>query len=562
MLAWFFACVAADIPLDVPPADPAAPKPLPGDDVDDADPSDAVFDVDHIHRFELQMAPAAWLDVRDNPWAETWWEADATWVSGADAATEAVGTIGIRAFGAGSKIAGKPPLKLSFDRVVPGQDWRGLEQLKLDNSSQDFGFLNERIVTAALRGYDVPAARTGWAELWVNGDYAGFFVVMEPIDDRFLERWFGEADGPLYGMVSGYYSQGLNPLPVGYADPLLWFDNQTSVVGDGTELLAAAEALAIGDDAEVRAVVDLDQFQRVGIARSVMGGIDTFSGDGNNYYLYVHDGRLVQIPWDTDADLGYPYAFANAFLVDPTAPWVMSPWSVNPVTGAPYTDPVLLRHLAMGLDVQAVVDEVLAGPFDPDRVDADIVASAALIEAAVADDVLGYGGDRFEQRVADARLFVRQRADRLAGHEVSTCADLGAASTALADLSPTGTVGWGNLDLDGTQSWGPGLVVGGEHFCTGAFAHAPSRITLTLPAGTTRLVGAAGLHDWVQRCGDGATFEIWQGDARLWVSNLRQTYDPPTAFDLDVEPGAIDLITAPNGEYTCDTTSWLDVRAQ
>ncbi len=235
-------------------------------------------------------------------------------------------------------------LMLAEARNVDGQRFLGLEQLKLDNSSQDAGFMNERIATAVLRRMDMPAARTGWADVTVNGDHAGFFVLMESIDDRFLRRWYGNAEGPLFGMISAWYSQGLNPFPVGYGDPLTWYETQTSVESDGSEIAVAVERLAAGTDAEVAEVIDLDAFLRVGVARSVMGGIDTFSADGNNFYLYVDNGRLTQIPWDLDADLGYPWAYSLAMGVDPRSPWASSPWSTNPPRRAQLRRAPLLRQ--------------------------------------------------------------------------------------------------------------------------------------------------------------------------------------------------------------------------
>lgn len=526
-----------------------------------ADPTDALFDVGTVHTMALEMSPAAWSELRSNPWAKNWYEADFAFVSGSSGERVELGAVGIRAFGAGSQVAGKSALKISFDRNVDGQRFLGLEQLKLDNSSQDAGFMNERIATAVLRRMDVPAARTGWADVTVNGDHAGFFVLMESIDDRFLRRWYGNAEGPLFGMISGWYSQGLNPFPVGYDDPLTWYETQTSVESDGSEIAVAVERLAAGTDAEVAEVIDLDAFLRVSVARSVMGGIDTFSADGNNFYLYVDNGRLTQIPWDLDADLGYPWAYSLAMGVDPRAPWASSPWSTNPVTGAPYTDPVLLRHLAMGADPDPIVAEMLDGAFDWELVDAEIVESAALIEPWVWDDVLGYGPS-FGPRIADLRMFVHQRSSRLAGEDVADCSQPDDGSLPIADLSPTGTVGWGELLVDSTY-WGPGFSVGGEHACGGVFAHAPSAITIEVPAGKDTLTGAVGAQDWVQVCGNGMSFEVRQGGVSLWTSPVVHNYDAPLSFgSLAVEPGPVELIAGHNGEYSCDTSVWVNVRVR
>jgi hypothetical protein len=522
---------------------------LPGDTAGEPDPTDAVFDPTRVVTIALEMGDADWAEIRDNPWVEAWHAATFRWqAEGADEVV--VADIAVRAFGQGSQIAGKSSLKLSFDRLVPGQEFAGLDELKLDNSSQDVGFLNEYLATGVMRRFGVPAARTGWARVTVNGAPAGFFVLMESIDDRFVERWFGNDDGVLYGMNSGYYAQGLNPM----TDGLYWFEPQTSVDSDGTDLVALSEIVATGTDDQFAAALDLTNFGRESVARSVMGSMDAFSADGNNYYLYDDGGVWHILPWDFDVDLG-GYYFTNALTVDPRAPWLTSPWATNPITGAPYTDPVLTRSLALGLDPDAIVEELLAGAMAWDVVDAEAKAAAALIRDDVYADVLGYG-PAFDQRRHDVRLFLHTRLAGLAGAEVAPCVTP-AGAVSLAEMGPTGSVGWGELLVDETY-WAPGFNIAGEHACTGVFAHAPSTVTVTIPDGVTRLVGKAGLQDWAQRCGDGATFAIVQGGT-LWQTGTITNYQPAEAFDVAVAPGTLTLVTGTNADYSCDTAAWVDV---
>lgn len=509
--------------------------------------TDTVFDPTRIHDVALELAPADWASVRDNPGAKLWVRASFTCDG------ERLDDIGVRAFGAGSLIAGKPSLKLSFDRNVRGQAWRELDELKLDNASQDPGFLNELVATAAMRRAGVPAARTGWARVTVNGAPAGFFVVLESIDDRFVERWFGHDDGALYSMEGHHWGQGLNPM----AEPRTWYEPETSFGGDGSELAAAAAALATGTPAEVDARIDVAGFFRESVARSIMGSQDSFSADGNNFYLFDDHGRVRIVPWDFDVDLGAWYP-DTAMTVDPRHPWTTSPWSRNSLTSAPYTDPVLQHALARGADVGALTAELLAGPFAWEAMDAQAAAAAALIRDAVHADVLERDAAA-DQRAYDLRLWLHSRWSALAGREVAYCPAAPAGVLRAAELAPTGAVGWGELLID-RSNWGPGFTVAGAHHCTGIFAHAPSTVTLTVPAGYGRLRGAVGLQDWRQRCGNGASFAIAQNGVELWASPARGSYDPAVAFGpIDVAAGPLVLTTSPRGEYSCDTAAWLDL---
>jgi hypothetical protein len=132
-----------------------------------------------------------------------------------------------------------------------------------------------------------------------------------------------------------------------------------------------------------------------------------------------------------------------------------------------------------------------------------------------------------------------------------------------ADLGPAGSVGWGSLDVDHTN-WGPGFQIAGEHHCTGLFAHAPSTVVLQIPAGTSTLTGKVGLQDWGRLpCGDGASFQVAQGDEVLWSSEPLQEQEPAVDFgELSIQPGELVLTVTQESSYYCDTSAWLDLEVR
>ena len=131
--------------------------------------------------------------------------------------------------------------------------------------------MSERLGTEMLRSFGVPAARTGWADVVVNGKRVGFYVILESVDDRFLQRWFGNDAGPLYGTARLAWGHGLNPMD----DPLRYYEIETSVDGDGSELAEAARIVDSGSDAEFAAKLDLEGFLRESVGRSAIGSIAT-----------------------------------------------------------------------------------------------------------------------------------------------------------------------------------------------------------------------------------------------------------------------------------------------
>ena len=531
----------------------------------------AVFDPDAIHDIELTLDAGDWADIYWNPWAETWHTADFAWDD------ETVGPVGVRAFGYSSHVAGKPPLKIDFNREIPGQRWRGLECLKLRNAYYDASFMHDALGPWMLRRAGVPASRTGWARVWANGALIGFYTVMECIDDRFLKANFGNDDGPLYS-IDGIRGHGLMPL----TDALAYFQYNTSVTGDGADLEDLTRIVAEGSDEALAAVLDVDSFFDESIVRTLSGSQDSFSADGNNFYLYNDPGVDADpddlhglwrvIPWDYNFDFT-SLSLVAALTVDPKTPWTTSTYAFDPYSGEPYTDVLMARQVAGGRDVDARVAELLTGELAYADVVGQVEAWRALIADEVAADPLG-GEDRFAQGLANDLLYLHMRWSNALSAEVADCAPLEDDAVLARDLSPTGTVGWASLTTDGWIWAGAahdcvnvdapcvGFDIAATHYCTGLYAHAPSSVTLTIPDGMTSLRGAVGLQLFAEDCSNGVTFTVSQGGAALWTSGVQTSYSEAEDMgDVAVAPGAVLLLADPMGDYGCDTAAWVDLRA-
>jgi hypothetical protein len=547
---------------------------VPADTVAPPSPSDAVFDLDTIHDIELTLSADAWSDISSNPYAETWHTADFRWDG------EAVSSVGVRAFGFSSHAIGKPPLKVDFNRVVRGQRWRELETLKLRNGYYDRSFMHDALEPWMLRRAGVPASRTGWARVWVNGERVGLYTVMEAIDDRFLKRSFGNDDGPLYS-IDSIRGHGLMPLD----DALMYFQYNTEVTGDGSDLEDLTRIVAEGSDEELAAVIDLDGFFTESIVRSLAGSQDCFSADGNNFYLYNDPGVDADasdlhgtwrvIPWDYNFDFT-AFGLSAALRVDISQPWTTSDYAYDPTTGEPYADVLMARQIAGGRDVRARVEELAGagGPLAYPEVLARVQSWQSLIAADVELDPLGSGVGAFWNAVADDLLYVHMRWSRELGAEVADCAALEPGAVWARELSPTGEVGYASLAVDGWYWPGntvtcdsaddlcAGFQIRQTHHCTGLYAHAPSDISLTVPEGMRALRGAVGLQLFAQDCSDGAVFSVSQGGVVLWQSGVLTSYTEAEELgDVAVAPGEVRLTVDPLGGNACDTSAWVDLRA-
>ena len=539
MLVWFATACSPEMASDsTDPADSAAEETVedaPGG-TENPDESDAIFDTSFVHRVDFTMDDAAWNDIQYNYPAEAWWPADFAFDG------ETVENVAVRAFGAGSQVAGKTPIKISFDGNVQGQEFHKLEQLKLDGSTQDAGFLNDPLAAWVLRNPDLPAARMSWATVFINGVQWGFYVVMEPIDDVFVRRWFDGEEGNLYGTWDWRYGQGLNTITWG--GPLDWYVPQTKLETDGSDIVAAMTAVATGSGEQIDAAVEIEPIQRISTTRAMLGAIDMFAADGNNFYLYNHEGKITMIPWDMDADLGYPGYFTNAVEMGLEEPWLWSHARYNPVTGAVYSDPLYAWTVGNGWDVQGWAETAMAGPLGYETVDAQIVTFEAVIgEAACQDNY--HACQSHQRRVADLRMFLHTRLSRIAGREVAECP----AGSELSFMS-AGT----SVPADATY-WGPGFVINGKHHCTGVYAGAPNTITTEVEAGT--FSGAIGQQDWNQACSGTANFIVSQSGSLLWQSGEIGPYEDTRTFSVSVETGELSLSTTLTGN--CAAASWVDL---
>lgn len=288
------------LPVLTPPEDPAVAG------------AEAMYAPDHVVRIDVTMDPAdaealsaetndlfTFLqgeDCLDSPWTGPfqWYPADLV-IDGV-----AVPEVGVRKKGLiGSLSTTKPSLKVDFDTYVDGQRYDGLERLTLNNSVSDPSLVRQCLGYDLFRAAGLASPRCHFAHLTGGGDDLGVYVSVEPVKKDFLAWAFdGDADGDLYEGT-------LADLRAGW---LGTFEADTNATDPGkAHLHAVADALALPDDAAMLAalepLVDLDAFYRFWAMEVLIGHVDGYTGNTNNYYVYVPErtGRLVFVPWGIDA---------------------------------------------------------------------------------------------------------------------------------------------------------------------------------------------------------------------------------------------------------------------
>lgn len=332
-------------------------RPTPGvqngnDAGDSLDPSDALFDPARIQRFDLYLSDAAMRSLDADPYT------DVEGAVGYDGAW--LPRVGVRikgVYGSLRTLDEKASFKVDLNEFEDRR-LRGLEHLVFNNMAQDPSYTHETLAYGLWRAAGQPAPRTGWANLWVNGEDWGLYVLVEPVDDTFARRWWGDTDGGslwegAYGVDFTEGEEELFELDWGSADlaPL-------AELGELLDGEADDDAIAT-----LETLVDLDAF----LAHMALEAV-TLHWDGyttqNNYRVW-HDpgtGLFSWIPWGADQTFAW-----DAYVPYDGYGRVLSFCLDDEGCAARYDDALLATaDLAEAADLEAELDALLS-----------VVASAA-----------------------------------------------------------------------------------------------------------------------------------------------------------------------------------------
>jgi spore coat protein CotH len=262
---------------------------------------DRVFDVSRLHLIDIAVSAEGVLHLADR--SETRYRCTVTF-DGLE-----LKDVGVRQAGGVfhpyQSINGKPSLSLKFNEFVKGQRLHGLEKLVLKNQAQDQTLLNEHLTYEVFRRAGVPAPRTAYAVVRLNGRTAGIYLMREPVDDDFMLRNFGSANtgGNLYELEFHAGDFVRNP---GWVD----LKDEAKEERSRADLLALAGAVAAPPDGgyvgNLATRLDLDRAATYFAVETLTGHWDGVSFRNNNTYLYhlPKEDRFVIIPHGADQSFG------------------------------------------------------------------------------------------------------------------------------------------------------------------------------------------------------------------------------------------------------------------
>ena len=205
--------------------------------------------------------------------------------------------VGIRKKGfIGSQSHSRPSLKIKLNHIDQKGGIEGLRNLTLNNNQQDAGQVSQFMGYALFNASGSPAPRCAYAQVTVNGENLGIYSHVESMRNPLLKRAFGNDTGTLYeGTVVDFYKEWENS-----------FEHKRGDDKSGREKINALIDVLAKDkitEAAIGEHVDLDSFYRFWATEGLLGFWDGYSGNNNNFFIYLNPDtdKFHFLPWGADS---------------------------------------------------------------------------------------------------------------------------------------------------------------------------------------------------------------------------------------------------------------------
>ncbi len=193
----------------------------------------------------------------------------------------------------------KKPFKLDFNEFIKDQTFNGIKKMNLQNFAADPSFLRDYTSYFIFKQFNIISPRAAYAKLYINDQYWGLYLIVEQIDDMFLEDNFKISNGNLFKCVNDtkleYNEEELK------ADFELKTNKEENNWSDFFDLVSEINNPYAFDFAEsITGKFDLDSYYNCLIIDVLLNNWDSYHVNGRNFFLYQNpeDDKFYWIPWD------------------------------------------------------------------------------------------------------------------------------------------------------------------------------------------------------------------------------------------------------------------------
>jgi len=180
------------------------------------------------------------------------------------------------------------------------KDLYGRTQFRFRSDARDATYLRSKLSCDMHNRLGLKSLSAGYAILYVNEEYFGFYVLLDSPKLPWIEQVYGEKDAKnLYKCKLG--GMFLTEQSNGYT-----CENENDEVTDRTEWLEFLRALDNSKSiADVEDILDVDKFLYESAFDYLAGSWDHFFHSGHNYSMYKQkNGKWTIIYYDFDGDIG------------------------------------------------------------------------------------------------------------------------------------------------------------------------------------------------------------------------------------------------------------------
>ena len=205
--------------------------------------------------------------------------------------------VGLRKKGfIGSQDFTYPSFKVKLNYVDKQGGIEGLTNLTFNNNKQDKNLVNQFMGYAFFNAAGSPAPRCAYAKVTVNGKELGIYSHVESVRKQLFEYRFGNSSGTLYEATVVDFYEGWEQS----------FEHKFGPDRVGREKILELTQALHNDEDQLRAigeVVDLDSFYKFWAVEGLLGVWDGYSGNANNYFVYLNPttGKFHFLPWGADS---------------------------------------------------------------------------------------------------------------------------------------------------------------------------------------------------------------------------------------------------------------------
>jgi len=271
-----------------------------------------LFQDESIVSFEVIIDPDSLAAIFNDPWSDH--EYPASVIVRGTTLDDTLDNIGFRLRGNTSRAAEKKSFKISINSFEAGRKYLGLEKINLNGEHNDPSIARSRLSWELAKSYGLNAARTHYAQLYINGSYFGVYIHVEQIDENFIKTRFKNDSGNLYKCLwpADLTWRGTDPDVYKFqSNGRRTYDLKTNRVADDySDLANFIDVLNLTPDGSfasaIQNVFNVNGYLKALALEVAIGHWDNYWFNKNNYYLYNNPatGKFEYIIFDLDNTFG------------------------------------------------------------------------------------------------------------------------------------------------------------------------------------------------------------------------------------------------------------------